>query len=355
MTYGVISDLHCHDWSAFSSTMSDGVNSRLRLTLDEIDRVCEAVKVAGGSEVVIAGDIFHNRGSIDPEVLNPTRAVFLKWMANGINFLAIPGNHDLKSDEANELSSAITNLGLGARFRIFNKPTVHVANGLKRAFVPWRKTRERLIKDIESVCPASVRGDVDLFLHVGIDGVISGMPDHGLTAKELADFGFRRVFAGHYHNHKVMEDGKVISIGSTTQQTWSDVGTRAGFLLVDDTSVQFRAARAPSFVDISGMPMEDIELATPGNYVRLRGSAMTPTEIQKIRQLLENLGALGVSIQVAVAPVTGVPLTKRGVTLEESIDSFVDGRKLPSTVDKEVVVKMAIEVLAEARLQVQDA
>ena len=49
---------------------------------------------------------------------------------------------------------------------------------------------------------------------------------------DLAKLGFRRVFAGHYHHHCSFEDGKVWSIGATTHQTASDIGTKAGFLLV---------------------------------------------------------------------------------------------------------------------------
>ena len=62
--YGLVADVHCHAWSAFSRIEEDGVNSRLRIILDELLRVGEEVLELGGNKLVIAGDLFHVRGSV---------------------------------------------------------------------------------------------------------------------------------------------------------------------------------------------------------------------------------------------------------------------------------------------------
>jgi len=41
--------------------------------------------------MIIAGDLFHTRGIIDPEVLNPLRDTITKILALGMEVNAIPG------------------------------------------------------------------------------------------------------------------------------------------------------------------------------------------------------------------------------------------------------------------------
>lgn len=350
MTYAVLSDVHAHSFSLFAKTNSDGVNSRLQIILDEMARAARALVAAGGSRLVIAGDLFHTRGQIDPEVLNPTRQVIEQILAVGIDIDAIPGNHDLKSAETNQLSSSIQNLTQislsGGQFRVFNEPTIDN----ERAFVPWRNTKEALLYDLQKIANTVNPGTLDVFIHAGIDGVLSGMPAGGLTHTELGAFGFRRVFAGHYHNHKDFGNG-VVSIGATTHHNWGDIGTKAGFLLVDENtgSFTFNRSEAPHFIDISGMSEEDMQFAVPGNYARFRGPTMTNDQVKELRDELTNMGALGTSIEVPRAStVVRTSQPSKSMTMPESIEAFVMSAP-PATVKAEDVIKRAIETLHESQ------
>lgn len=355
MTYAVLSDIHAHAWSLFSSVNSQGVNTRLQMTLDEMIRAAKALKAAGGSVMVIAGDLFHTRGTIDPEVLNPFRTTVDVILGMGISIYAIPGNHDLKSNDTNELSSAIQNLKQltldGETFKILNKVTVVRERELLLGFVPWRWTQEALLKDLQFLAGHAEASEMDVFIHAGIDGVLSGMPASGLTSATLQAFGFRRVFAGHYHNHVEMNGG-VVSIGATAHHNWGDVNTRAGFLLVnsDTGKVQFNDTMAPKFTDVSGLDELEMELACKGNYVRFRGPAMTQEQVNEFRDQLKAWGALGVSIEVprtTVAVRTTSP--SKGLTLEQSVEKFVtDGDPHPS-LSAEAIVKRSLEILNESR------
>lgn len=358
MIYAVLSDIHAHAFTLFAKTNAEGVNTRLQITLDEMLRAANALQAAGGSRMVIAGDILHTRGQIDPEVLNPLRSTIEQILAMGIDIDAIPGNHDLKSAETQELSSSIQNLAQispsGGVFTIHNEPTVVGMDSHGIAFVPWRNTKEQLLKDLEEIANgryAALKGSIDVFIHAGIDGVLSGMPAHGLTHVELGAFGFRRVFAGHYHNHKDFSNG-VVSIGATTHHNWGDIGTRAGFLLVDGVNgnFTFHRSEAPHFIDISGMAPEDIALVAPGNYCRVRGSAMTNDEVKDLRQLLQDMGALGTSIEVPRTTTT-LRTTKptSGLTIAQSIENFVKAAPPAAGINPDDVVKRAIEVLNESQ------
>lgn len=367
MPYVVLSDPHCHKWSLYSTTLASGVNSRLQLILDEMNRAAETLLAAGGSTLVIAGDIFHVRGSIDPEVLNPAQDVIRGIMDQGISIEMIPGNHDLAGKETTALGSSIQTLSetfsAEGSIRVFNTPSLlgKTAISAGRAFLPWCPDNQRLINQAEELAAEAAKSnlkDYDLFIHAGIDGVLPGMPDHGLTAARLQALGFRNVFAGHYHNHKDLGGG-VYSIGATTHQTWGDVNTRAGFLLVnDDGTVQHYDSNAPKFVDISGLSETDMEIDAIGNYARFRGAAMKTEDVKELREWLLSVGAKGVSIEVAKAAVSArasAP-SSSGKSLDQSVLDFIDEDKdLAAHIDRAVVKREAAAVLATSRAIYEEA
>lgn len=368
MPYAVASDLHTHKWSTYATTNADGVNSRLRIILDELLRAAIELQAIGGTTLVIAGDIFHARGILDPEVLNPVQAMFRRILDMGINILMIPGNHDLLGNETTELGSAIQTLAetfsSEGTIRVFNEPILlqdGAGAGNSLAFVPWQSTTEALLKAAgELAAQAARKGflqETDLIIHAGIDGVLEGMPSHGLTADRLADLGFRNVFSGHYHNHKDLGRG-VYSIGATTHQSWRDIDSKAGFLIVQGGKVQYKPSYAPSFIDISGTDPADHPELVRGHYARFRGEEMSSDDIKALREHLNGCGALGVSIQVAKKATTARPTgsAKTGVTIDQSVTGFVDTTTLiPAHVDRNAVKLEAIAVLEKARTTYEEA
>lgn len=366
MKYVVLSDLHAHAWSVFARPTGSGANSRLMLIIEEMHRASRELKAQGGNTMIIAGDIFHARGTIDPEVLNPVRDAIDEILAMEIDIFALPGNHDLKSQDTNRLSSAIQNLDQdhmsGRCFRVVNKACIRMVNGGVMGFVPWRSTHVELLEDLEALSKHPQAAAADVFIHAGIDGVLSGVPGSGLNASVLAKFGFRRVFAGHYHNHTDLGAG-VYSIGATTHHNWGDIDTRAGFLTVDTDpavgfhGVTFNDTMAPKFVDVSGMDETEMEIECSGNYVRFRGPQMTQLEVNELRDAFVKWGAVGVTIQVpkvVIATRTGSPT--KGMSIDTSIDQFVDASTtIPASVDKALVKRRAAEVLAATRLLVEEA
>lgn len=331
--YLLMSDLHCHAWSAFSTKLPDGMNSRLKITLDEIERAAEELWAAGGDTVYIAGDFLHTRGSMDPEVFNPLHKV-IGSIALGATIRGIPGNHDLKDRDTTELGNAVQTLDAIENVEIVTQRVGRLFADHNVLMIPWHGSKDALratIKEILDTWAGTIDpSQVDLIIHVGIDGVLAGVPDHGLSPEEVAGWGFKRVFAGDYHNHKVMEDGKVISIGATTHQQWGDIDTKAGFLLVYEDRVEWRASHAPSFVEITADDSEDdIPLVVDGNYVRIRGMKLTVQDEKTMRDELLRMGARGVVFQTQRETVSarGSSAVAKATTLDQSVDSFIDQKK----------------------------
>lgn len=345
--FGVLSDSHNHDWSAFSTVLPTGVNSRLQMILDETKRCAEEVRKAGGKIMYHGGDLFHVRGSLSPTVLNPTIDCYRDIIEGGVKIVVNAGNHDLANKEADRVSSAITALeGIGCQ--IINTPTYYLDD---MVVIPWIPDIAKLKEAIEYVAPAD-RKDCDLLLHAPIDGVIPALPDHGLTDKYLAGLGYRRVFSGHYHHHKDFGNG-VYSIGNLTPQTWSDVGTKAGFLICTPTEVKWFKSHAPGFVEIDGSTDPDeIPLIVDGNYVRVKINSSKAADIEAMRQFLMDSGAAGVTVLQVKDPTAattvraGGPLLKAGATLEQSINDFIKAKGFHRDVE---LAKVCQDILISVR------
>ncbi|MBA8881784.1 DNA repair exonuclease SbcCD nuclease subunit [Phyllobacterium myrsinacearum] len=333
------------------------MNSRLRIILDELESAAGAIGAAGGNTLIIAGDINHVRGSLDPEVLNPLQDSIRRILDSGVNIYFIPGNHDLAGEETTMLGSTAQTLSetfsSEGTITAINTSRLVKSGDSHFAFVPWCSTTEKLLAEIQKLSEKALLdgtlAKTDLIIHAGIDGVLDHMPSRGLTAARLATFGFRYVFAGHYHNHKDLGSG-VYSIGATTHQSWSDVGALAGWILVgEDAEVVHVSSCAPAFVDVSELDEELTKEVCKGNYIRYRGMEMTSAELKEKRQLFVDNGALGVSIQApkkAAATRTTTP-TSSGMSIDKSVAKYVDEwKEIPTHVSRDEVKKLCLEILA---------
>ncbi len=330
--YGIVSDIHLHNWSAFATVGADGINSRLQILLNELHRCADEVDAAGGDTIINAGDTFHVRGNITPSVLNPTLDAYSALVKRGFKIYIVAGNHDLEGKDSDRLGSAVTALeGVGCA--IVNTPAAGIGICDDVVMVPWIQNIGDLKKALEDAASAASTdvGNLDLVIHAPIDDVLVGIPDHGLTSDYLASLGFRKVFAGHYHHHKNFGN-KVYSIGALAHHTWSDVGSKAGFLIVRDAFVEWRKSHAPEFIDLLSAESEtDAELMAEGNYVRARVTTNKMQDINKMREWLEASGAKGILIQSVKEPVKAregsiAPSVTAGASIGASVDEYIKGQ-----------------------------
>lgn len=352
---GIVSDTHNHAWNQFATSDPDGVNSRLRTTLNETKRAAETTRAAGGKVLIHCGDLFHVRGKIAPSVLNPTKDQYRELVEDGFDVYLLAGNHDLETKNSERLNSAITSLEDVGCF-VINTPTiVNLSETHRICMVPWFDKIEELkaaITKIGAEARATAPGGSihDLFIHAPVDGVIPGLPDHGLDSAWLAGLGFDRVFSGHYHNHKAMP-GEVYSVGALTHLTWGDVNSKAGFLISDTAGVKYNASHAPEFIEVDASTNPaDIPLIVPGNYVKVKINSSKSGDISAVRQLMEDNGAKGVVVisqKVAAAPTRTGATVKAGQSLEGSVASFIDGGEFK---DKAKLNTLCADILSTVRV-----
>lgn len=349
--YGLVADVHCHKWAAFATTNpKTGINSRLETILSELERVAATTAAAGGDRVRIAGDLFHVRGAIHPSVFNPVKdALEDIAIKHHILWEIDPGNHDMELRESSRVGNAITSLE-SPNVEVITNPTELAANTI---MVPWIEDSKRLIDELQGWAKLPNADKYDVLIHAPVRGVITGLD--GIDSATLASLGFKRVFAGHYHNHKDFGNG-VYSIGPIAPHTWSDVGIKAGFLVVHENRVDWHASHAPDFVDIlPGMDEAEMALKADGNYVRVRTHSTKNSEINALREFFEKAGAKGVVIQYVKDPAstrtesTRLSAVTVGASLEASVGEYVQKSGLFTVREHADKVNVAAQkILAEA-------
>lgn len=315
----IFSDPHYHDFSQFSTINAKGLNSRLADTLRATAEAYKNANSLGAYTAICCGDIFHVRGKVKPSVLNPTSQTF-QTLHDRMAFRthAISGNHDLETDKSSDLTSAITTLRNIEGFAVHSDMVAHSLldeRNVMVTFVPWEPDLKKL-RALIKAGPTRNDKPTALVIHAPMNGVISGLPDHGLTVDDFKDCGFDKVFIGHYHNHKRFQVGKteVISVGALTHQNFGDVEHKAGYLLwyPDTGEVKHFTTNAPRFMHVEADRVGDlIPSAAADNYIKVvNGVFESDAEIQAIKDELILKGAKA----VVVEGVTKRPAVTRGST-----------------------------------------
>ncbi|UNH29238.1 metallophosphoesterase (plasmid) [Moellerella wisconsensis] len=293
--YGLISDTHYHVWNAFASTSHDGMNSRLKIQLDATWEAAVAAKNAGAKYLFHAGDVFHVRGSIAPTVLNNTSDLYNKIRNElGLEIFILAGNHDLETNESVLSANASTSFSkIGAEIVCSQTPKTFKVDDVCVHMISWHSDHKALlntVKELAKTLDPSVPND--LIIHTSINKAIPGMPDVGMEAEEFEGLGFRYVLSGHYHNHKEVIPG-VVSIGALTHQNWGDVGTTAGYMLInEDGSYSQYETKSPKFLELDAdLDAEKVK----GNYVRISAVIKNDEDGKKLEELAKLWGAKGVA------------------------------------------------------------
>jgi DNA repair exonuclease SbcCD nuclease subunit len=344
-----ISDTHYHNFERFSTVNKHGINTRLQAIIDATKEATLAAKKQGITVMIHGGDCFHVRGKISPTVLNPVIELY-RWIIEecGMRVVMIAGNHDLESKEASDLTntaSALASVGV----EIINQTTID--EELQCVFAPWHSSLSDLKQQL-SDCATKLDKDVNNYtavIHAPLNGVIAGIPSHGLDSSDLAKYGYKRIMCGHYHNH--VDFGTVVSIGALTHQTFGDIHSKAGFVIERDGELSHHVTSAPRFVDLEHEDPTDqteFEECVNGHYVRVKLSDASETELADMRQDLTNAGALGsliTNIPSTTKTTKRTGTTASGVSMESSVSTWVKGRGFPDHVDE--IERNAVALLKE--------
>lgn len=186
--------------------------------------------------LIIAGDIFDNRQSINLLVMSTALDIFQK-IGSIIDTHIILGNHDLYRKSSTDINSVKILKHLDGIF-IYEHPQIITfgKNSSKFLMMPWRKDEFE-----EAECIQTNSADY-LVCHTDVKGLSFNRGNHVEHGNDISIMKhFKRVFSGHIHYGQLFNN--LIMIGCPYPLTRGDIGNPKGIwkLDLDSNDVKFIA------------------------------------------------------------------------------------------------------------------
>lgn len=286
-------DWHLHNFKEFSKILSvkwdkniqrycisedtDSIEMNSRL-FDIVNGLCDMRQYCENNniyDVVVAGDIFHHRGTIDVTVFNAAYKVIKSFKDRGITLYLMAGNHDDVDSSLTPQTSIQSFKGLAKVIETPKKVTLRDNTTL--CCVPFSKDKEYTIKSIESMLDSK---NAILVAHIGMmGGKVAGniKMTEGYTLEEIHADKWNYVILGHYHQPQYLADN-TIYCGSPIQTNFGEGSiSYNGFFVVDTQAKtsEFVSIVAPRFITIenldglNGVTKEFLN----SNYIRVKAQA----------------------------------------------------------------------------------
>lgn len=306
-----IGDIHANNWKDFSTTLdvvwdseverfvaappdvveATPMNSRLHHILNGLCDVRNYCEKNGIKLCLIAGDLFHTRGSVDTIVYNSIYRVLDSFNDYDVEIIMIAGNHD----QANSAVHADNSLyPLSASCRVVSKPQVvryvdpDTDEALDICCVPFSKDKPTIMAAVEKMSKLSEVPKI-LLAHLGLSGGLVGSGNYVMSDEynlmELKATKFKYCVFGHYHKPQVLEYNSIYT-GSLLQNTFNDEGDHHGFWVIDTSrrwDMELVPLHYPEFITVTTSNCDKLTAKDLSeNYVRVQATAKDASSVMDV-------------------------------------------------------------------------
>ena len=212
---GVFSDIHI-GLGQDSSTWHD-------IVLDFAKWASKVYTEAGINDIIIPGDIFHNRSEISVNTLATAKAFF--DILKDFRILISAGNHDCYYKDRSDVNSISLFEGWQNIIIVDKAPMIIQAGDKSISLIPWGVPVDDIPKS--DIC----------FGHFEIQTFYMNtfkLCDHGFDSTNLLKKS-PLVISGHFHSKddRVYKNGRIVYVGSPYQQNFGDVDQTRGIYILD--------------------------------------------------------------------------------------------------------------------------
>lgn len=338
MRIAATADIHLTNFSQDPVDKKSSLPERLSSLDNSLRFMFDYCRKEEINTVVIAGDLFHNKGVIYVESLN----VFLDILSDyaDIKVILIPGNHDLTSKSVDG-KSAIRALKYHPNLEYINKPWNELFNTPEENNILFIPYNNKMIEQIK-------KGKADILIsHFGLN---EGVLNSGISV--VADIAmkdligkYKLVILGHYHAAQEIHKGttSLYYCGSPIQLDWGEANEEKRFLVFDNKTL-----------DVESIPFE--------GYRKFFKLEVTKDNCETISKQAETLIQEGHRVKhykvedfkytppdgVIVIDKTDKDITNRGVnssmTREEQLVKYMEIKGIPKE-DFEFVKSIGLEII----------
>jgi len=307
--------------------------------------------------IIVLGDLFHDRTSINIAVLNAVYSFFESCRAQGQQWVVFPGNHDMFLKNSWDIHSLVP---LKEHVTVIEEPKLLMINDHRFWVLPFVHYESAYTKILESIEKYYLEGDV-LLTHIGINNATLNecfLVKHWSTV-QFDDSKFDRIFAGHFHCHQqVGAQGNVWYPGSPIPYRFDEGSVPHGFIeydtdtrdvqFIDIREVGLVPGRVPDYITMLEEDLGDIEISN--DHIRvLLDKDCSRDELQTIKQNLLERGALTVKLvrtkESALEPVQ-VKVSNRFETPQRLFEKWLEHDQ-PSGYNTELLRRLNQEIVSE--------
>lgn len=308
MLIACTADIHLHDFKEFSkqtvvywdeelgefiqedTAYSFPINSRLLDGLNALIQIRKYCVKTNIKVLVIAGDLFHKRGSLSTSVYNNAYRVLESFKKTNIEVFILPGNHDQVSNMDYPENSLYGLKNIANIQEFTNTHTLDSDNSV--LFLPFSKSKEVVLAGLhEEIEKLDSIQNCILFAHLGISGSFVGKNNYAnkdeFDAEDLCYDQFKYVVLGHYHKPQMIIGTKnMFYCGAPLQHNFNDEGELRGFWVIDTSKrydIRFKPLDCPGFITVTEDNIEEIE-ETEGKFIRLQA---TPANVEDLLSSLQ--------------------------------------------------------------------
>lgn len=289
-------------------------------------------------ELIILGDIFNSRESINIMILENILGVFKKLSSEFSHITILTGNHDCYYLDSNEITS-VELLKSFDNITCIKDPETKMFNGKQLMLLPWNHDFNEINQILE-------KDNSDyLFCHMDINGMSY---TNGQTVKNSADRAilhkYKKIYSGHIHLRQ--SNGNVVYVGTPYQLDWGDVNNIPGYYYLDEQFEEHFTENtfSPRFKKISINDILDHDIEYVSNllknsyvYAKCDKNAYLNLNLIQFRTQLLELGINFKKLDFYQELDTTTDITTETITLNTSfnikdeITKLLEAKKLSST------------------------
>jgi DNA repair exonuclease SbcCD nuclease subunit len=334
-------DIHLDNWSAFSTTVEGGYNSRFMQQLHTLEQILYYAEKRD-MRIVFGGDLFNRRLLIPSDVMHKTYELLAKYNKQLIYFVV--GNHDIY--DWNSANNSLAVLSEMEHVYVIDQPTsVYTEHNVHLSLVP----HGALLPTSSATLRSEVQNYYEILVtHYGVNEARLGPKDFkmkdDLTAKQLRELGYDLVLLGHIHKPQTIGEDIVV-MGSVMAHSFHEANETKYFYVFDTETRELNAVNsgAPQFLalDIKSKAVLKKLTLEDRNYYRLNilTDKITPADTAHLagRNVIISYHRREGGI------VVNVKDKKKVRTIKDEVNDYFDA--LDTDLDKKKLKKKAMEIV----------
>ena len=286
-------DIHC------------GIPGKIKDCIWSMDIIRQYANDNNIDEVLILGDLFHDRVSLNIEVLNAVYNQLKQSKEDGQHWLTFPGNHDMYMKNSWEVNSLRV---LGEVITVYDKVGAISIGKIKFLVIPFVYYESKYMETLAEVEKQADENDI-LLTHIGVNG--AKLNECFLLKNwNIVDFSkskFKQIYTGHFHCHQQVGHN-VWYPGSPIPFRFDEGLVDHGFFVLDldtkkhtfikifDICEKYSDYRPPDYITLVDTDLTKATGNFPKNNIRvILSKEYTHDELMGVKNILQKRGAINVS------------------------------------------------------------